>query len=116
MSDSKIFLLDYGRLPINESEHRLQNPKKDSTPFDFPLLFLAFLVVKGLLHLLNELVEDIPIHDAQQDKECGTDRAPNYTTNFAIVVEPIRHGCCGCGYNYGSNDDDAAILLQHWTA
>lgn len=56
--------------------------------------------IQNLLHLLDELVQDVRIHETKEDQERGTDRATNDPANRAEAVEAGRHSGRG-----GSDDD-----------
>lgn len=58
------------------------------------------------MHLFKQLVEDVRIHDTQQDEKGGADGAADDTADGAETVEP--RGYCsssGCHDNRGDNDN-----------
>lgn len=56
--------------------------------------------IQNLLHLLDELVQDICVHETEEDQERSTDRATNDPANPAEAIEPGRHS------GSGGRDDD----------
>lgn len=61
---------------------------------------------KHFAHLLNEFIQDIGIHDSQQNQKTGADGSTYDATNGAETAEAIGHCCCcGCDDDGGYDDD-----------
>lgn len=75
--------------PIDQFEHFLQDREEDATALNLPrFIFRAFRKIEYLLHLLDQFIENIGVHDAKKDQERGTDAASDDSTDRAEFVEP----------------------------
>lgn len=62
--------------------------------------------------MLNELVENIPIHKTQHDEKSGAHGAADYSSYGAEAIKAFGYsGSSGCNDD-GGDDDDAALSCQ----
>lgn len=102
-------------LPINKLKHLLKNRKQYPCTLNLPsLIFAAFGQIQNFLHLLDKLIQEIPIHCTKDDKECSADRTPNYPAHGTELIETRRHsGCGGCNDNRRDYDNTDRRLNRH---
>lgn len=94
-------------IPIDQLEHLSQHIEQNAPAFNLPrFIFMALGEVQDLLHLSVQSVEDIGVHQTQQDQESRTDRGPDNAANRTEAVEALRHSRGGsCHYNRGDDDN-----------
>lgn len=93
---------------VDELEHALQDAEKHAAALDFPGLFrrLVGLHPNDLSDLHDELVQNVGIHDSEEDQECRRDGSADDATDVAKAVETAGHARRrGCHDNRGDNDD-----------
>jgi hypothetical protein len=67
---------------------------------------MALGETEDLLHLLDEFIQDVRIHQTKQDQEGSADGGTNDSTDGAEAVEAIRDcRCCGCDNNRCDDHD-----------
>ena len=97
--------------PIDQFEHPLQNTEEEASTFDLPCLLGCFLGLKSdnFLHLHDKPVQDVRIHDSQQEEEGGGHRGANYSADIAEAVEAFGYTSCGGRHNNRCDDDNSAM-------
>lgn len=109
-----LLILRVLHLPVNQFEHFLQNGEQNATALDLPgLVGLVLGQAEHLLHLPDELVENVRIHYTKQDQECGADGAANDSADGTEAVKLRGNGCSSCRDDNRCNDDDSGILLAY---
>lgn len=87
-------------LPVNNLEHLPENTEHNSSALNLPrLILLTDGKVQDLLHLSVQLVQNVRVHETQEDQKRRTDRGANNATNSAEAVEARGDRCCSGGYD-----------------
>lgn len=98
-------------LPINQLEHLLEKMKQTPSALYLESLFFPRPHRDQHPHLLHQLIQDVEIHDSEQNQEAGGDRGADYG---ADVREGGEFG--GDGGRCGGHDDrgyhDDAMVWQ----
>ena len=92
-------------LPINKNKHLFEHGEQESIPFNLPYIDFFFIHLhiirilscmlsptiesKHLAHLLNKFVQDVRIHDPQQDQKRGADGSTYDAADGAETAEAV---------------------------
>lgn len=92
-------------IPINKNKHLFEHREQESTTFDLPYIDFFFIYLhiirmlgcmlsptiesKHLAHLLNKFVQDVRIHDPQQDQKRGADGSTYDAADGAETAEAV---------------------------
>ena len=92
--------------PVDELEHFLENVKQTSTT-DPRIGSSGGPVADERAQLPHELVQDVHVHDAEDNEKGGRHGCPDDAADVAEAVEALANRCGGGGDDYGGYDDDA---------
>jgi hypothetical protein len=102
---------DGSHKPIDQLEHALKHIEQHTPALNLPRLILVpFRQIQHLLHLHVELVQNVKIHQAQQDQERGADRRPDYPADGAEAVEARRYRRSSSRYDDRCDNDNAGTV------
>ena len=98
-------------IPVNEFEHLLEDLEQTSGTLNLEARFLGRCGAEKLLHLLDELVEDVYVHDAEDDQEGGGHRGTDDAADLAERAESVADGRGGGGGGDGDGRDDHDAMM-----
>lgn len=107
-SFSSSFLRGLEDEPVNHSEHALEDVEEASGAVDLEVLVSLLAGVGGdqRVQLLHQAVQDVYVHNAQQDQEGGGHGGADDATDLGKPVKLVRHGGCRGGNDDGGDYDN----------